>query len=104
MLRKAKERGIVAHYGDMYEHFRDATDPAQLPLFSGDYWVDALARHAAHVERSEFKGGKRTAAEACGAASKAEPPPGKATPHTPRPGTPNAKGGLGGGLGGGGGG
>ncbi|KAJ1625437.1 histone acetylation protein-domain-containing protein [Pavlovales sp. CCMP2436] len=30
MLRKAKAQGIVSHYGDMWEQFRDATDPAQV--------------------------------------------------------------------------
>lgn len=59
MLRKAQAQGIVERWSDMYDHFRDATEPTSLPLFSGDYWVEALARHAAHVCRSEFKGGKR---------------------------------------------
>eukprot|EP00303_Exanthemachrysis_gayraliae_P001769 CAMPEP_0206006956 /NCGR_PEP_ID=MMETSP1464-20131121/5476_1 /ASSEMBLY_ACC=CAM_ASM_001124 /TAXON_ID=119497 /ORGANISM="Exanthemachrysis gayraliae, Strain RCC1523" /LENGTH=64 /DNA_ID=CAMNT_0053380443 /DNA_START=1 /DNA_END=192 /DNA_ORIENTATION=- len=52
MLSKAKHQGIVTGWTDMFEHYRDAVRPADLPLFAGDYWVEALARHAEHVHRA----------------------------------------------------
>lgn len=43
----------------MFDHCRNAVRPTDLPIMAGDYWLDALTRHAEHVNRAEFIGPKR---------------------------------------------
>jgi len=38
MLDKAKEKGIVDHYGSMHEHYAQLKSVSEIPLFHGDQW------------------------------------------------------------------
>ena len=38
MLDKAKDKGIVDHYGSMHEHYNNLKSISEIPLFHGDQW------------------------------------------------------------------
>merc|ERR1719498_1647768 len=38
MLDKAKEKGIVEHYGSMHDSFHSIKSVREIPLFHGDQW------------------------------------------------------------------
>merc|ERR1711907_689269 len=38
MLDKAKDKGIVEHYGSMHDLFHDIKSVREIPLFHGDQW------------------------------------------------------------------
>jgi len=38
MLDKAKDKGIVDHYGSMHEHYVGLKSVSEIPLFHGDQW------------------------------------------------------------------
>ena len=38
MLDKAKDKGIVDHYGSMHEHYAGLKSVSEIPLFHGDQW------------------------------------------------------------------